>query len=60
MGYEIIQFGCNYGCGEYTNKTIPHVLAARGATYKPCPSSVHRENGVAQWFIHTITEKLAL
>jgi hypothetical protein len=57
MGYEIKQFRCETGLGEYDNKTFQYVLAASGTTYEPCPRDAHHKNGVAERMIRTITEK---
>jgi len=57
MGYEVKQFWCDNGGGEYDNTTFRQVLAARGTTYEPCPPYAHHKNGVAKCMIQTITEK---
>jgi len=57
MGYEIKQFRCDDGRGEYDNKTFRYVLAACSTTYEPCPPYAHHKNGVAECMIRTITEK---
>jgi len=56
MGYEIKQFRCDNGQGEYDNKTFRYVLAARGTAYEPAPPYAHHKNGVAEPMIRTITE----
>ena len=57
MGYEVKQFRCDNGRGEYDNKTIRLVLAARGTTYEPCPPYAHHRNGVAERMFQTLTER---
>jgi len=57
MGYEMKRFQCDNGRGEYDNKTCRYVVAARGTTYEPCPSSAHHKNGAAESMIRTITER---
>jgi len=57
MGYEVKQFRCDTGRGEYLNKTFRLVLASRGTTYEPCPPYAHPKNRVAERMIQTITEK---
>jgi hypothetical protein len=48
MGYEIKQFHCNNGWGEYDNKTFWYVLTVCGTTYKPCPPYPHNKNSIAE------------
>jgi hypothetical protein len=57
MGYEVKLFRCDNRRGQYNNKTIRLVLAARGTRYEPCPPCAHHKNGVAKRLIQTITEK---
>jgi len=57
MGYEVKQFRCDNGRGEYVNKTFRLVLAGRGTIYEPCPPYTHHRNGVSERMIQTITEK---
>jgi len=57
MGYEINQFRCDNGLGEYDIKTFRYVLAARGTTYEPFPPYAHHMNGLAEGVIRKITEK---
>jgi len=57
MGYEIKQFRCDNGMGEYDNKNFQYALAACGTAIEPCPPYAHNKNGVAEWMIHSITEK---
>ena len=56
MGYEVKQFRCDDGHGEYDNKTFRLVLTAHGTTYEPCPPYAHHMNGIAERMIQTITE----
>jgi len=55
MGYEVKQFQCDNGRGEYGNKTFRLVLAACGTTYRPCLPYPHHMNGVAERMVQTIT-----
>jgi hypothetical protein len=57
QGYQIKQFRCDNGRGEYDNKTFRSVLTTSGTTYEPCPPYYHLKNGVAERMIRTITEK---
>jgi len=57
MGYEVKQFRCDNGRGEYDNKIFRPVLAARGTTYEPCSPYADHMNAVAECMIQTITEK---
>jgi len=57
MGQGVTQFWCNNSCWEYNNITFWLVLTAHGTTYQSCPPDAHRQNGVAERIIHTISEK---
>jgi len=48
MGYEIKQFWCDNGRGEYLNKTFQYTLTARGTTSEICPPYAHYKNGIAE------------
>ena len=57
QGYQIKQFRCDNGRGEYNNKTFRSVLAARCTTFEPCPPYSYYKNSVAEMMTRTITEK---
>jgi len=56
IGYEVKRFRCDNGRGEYDNKTLESVLAARCTIYKPCPPYAHCNKSVSERKIRTITE----
>jgi hypothetical protein len=56
-GYDIKQFRCDNGRGEYNNQFFRGLLATRGISYEPAPPYIQYKNGVAERTIGVLTKK---
>jgi len=58
QGFHIKRFQSNNGSGEYNNLIFLGLLGEKGITFEPSPPYTQHKNGMAEWMIRTLNEKV--